>query len=236
MGLIALKTVLYYRRALSPLEGLRLIHESVKAFGNYRGEPLEYAFDEQTGMLERENVEMFTDHGMSFTAKHDASGKLLDEPLWTVDFNFYGERDAGSELHITPLLYEKSERSVKLVWDFLMYAVPKFVEATKPSLAMVNGLDEDEEEFEELPDILDLPEDSLPSFFTPWVYLGAEFLNPELKARLAKLPAYKSEAFQDGWIIQAVADYFSKPSPEFVKKLAEISGDKRIAYKQTPVD
>lgn len=74
-----------------------------------------------------------------------------------------------------------------------------------------------------LPSWRQIPEVGPPRIFTPVTYLGSQQLSDgELTKRLGSLPAWRSEAVGEGWILQASRLPWIPPSPEFIQALQAI--------------
>jgi hypothetical protein len=234
MSLEMLQASLYFHPAMEKAEALALVRRAYTGLGPYQGEPLAPAFPEEAAVIERGDMELFEEAGDTFTAKHAGMGRATGSRLWTMEFRFVSDyAPAWAEIQLDPALKEAEPNAIAAVWDFLLFAMPRFVESTSPSLAMANGADEEEELA--LPSGRRLPADGLPPWFTPWTYLGPDRLDAERREWLRSLPAHHSGPLGEGWLVQAVPDLFHDPDPAFLDALENAPGQ-RIGYRQASVE
>lgn len=59
------------------------------------------------------------------------------------------------------------------------------------------------------------PGSNLPEEFGPWTYVSGKGLTDQVRARLAALPAYASQALGDGWLVRAVEHPGAEPTEQF---------------------
>lgn len=238
MSMDMLKAILYFQPTISPENGLLAIKKAFYSFDNYLESPLTIAQSDME-ILEMGDVMASEDTGYRFSFKHEPMARMLGQRSWNITFRYLNDISPNtSEIRIIPMLGDLSEESNRVVFDFMLYALPRFVQAASPNLALMNGIDESEEwkdaeNERSLPIADSIQVSSLPPFFTPWVYLGANLLTEQRRFWLKDLRAFKTQPLGEGWLVQSVPDLYTQPSSEFVDQLKRAPESKPIGYRQT---
>lgn len=133
-------------------------------------------------------------------------------------------------LELETIAWVPGQAGIQLCWDVSLHILRPCLGTVEPDVAAVNGY-----QYSRLP----LPRGrelgdstSLPSLFTPWMFIGGARLDEGRRQRLLALPAFRVEPFGSGIIIQAVEDLSSDPDPRFIEALQEIPNPTPIQYLQ----
>ena len=224
MSMLSIEAKFYYQPLFSPKTALDRIVSGVEAIGAFAGLPLNPAPGD-AAKLESGNPEVL-ESGLTY--EHPRLGTFGDQASpWTMKFHHHAyDRLNLSVITTFAAIEPRDERGLKVAWDFCLHAWPRFVAGTDCRLALGNGDDDG------LPRSRDLCPGELPTFFTPWVFVGPDRLDEERRGRLAEIPAYATREFEGGWIVQAVPNLYAPIHPELREALRTIPNWKPIDYRQ----
>jgi hypothetical protein len=235
MAVSFIQSVLYFQPKLTRAEGMKAILRAFEGFGVYQGGGLVPLFPDDVSALASGDEERFSSMGECLEVEHVSMGTATGSDLWTLSFDWidYDDEPGGSEIHINPLLPEASKDAVLAVWKFMDSALRGFVLATKPSLAMANGLDE-REGMGDLPTVGQIKPGEWPPFLAPWTYLGPDRLTADKRRFLSQLPVHETGELDEGWLLRPVSDLLAEPDPRFLAALAGPANGRILGYRQTP--
>ena len=235
MNDISLLANLHFDSHVTKNNALSKIRASIEAFGNYLEEPLITAYLSQKGLLDGVDTARF-DKRPSYTARHKPMEKLTNTRLWTLKFRYIDNVAPDRvEIDIHPLLIDNIPSSIHAVWDLMIYALPKFVEATSPTHAFFFGLDDHvNEDFLPIGDNI-YPLQGIPRIFTPWMFISDKNITDKTQSWIQNIPAHTIKNIKGGWFIQVVSTLYDNPQKDFIEYLQNTPVG-RISYHQVIIN
>jgi hypothetical protein len=226
---------LYFQRAIKPREGLSLIRRAVETLGEYHGAPLRPYLPEQAEILTRMDLGAFEASGYLLILNHECLAAETGQSTFLVNVAY---SEPGRNITQIQIFFAMSLEGPDLarVWRCALEWMPVFVEATGPSLAVLNAIPDTEYHPDFLPPEAQVRPRAFPPFFVPWNYLGPERLDEERRRFLQSLPVANSAPFGEGWVLQVVRELTDRPSEGFLTLLARAPGESRVEYRQPEVD
>jgi hypothetical protein len=185
-------------------------------------------------MLATDDVAAFEAAGCLLILNHEGLAAEIGEPTFLVNIAYLEPAENITQIQMFFAL-SLGESLLVRVWHYALDWMPLFVEATAPSLAVLNAIPETEDHPDFLPSEKRVHPGAFPPFFGPWNYLGPDRLNEERRGFLQSLGAYNSRPFGEGWVLQVVGELQDRPSPNFLKRLSDPPEGLRLEYRQPEI-
>ncbi len=227
-------SALYFQRELDAREGLALIRRAVERLGEYHGAPLQPYVPAQAGILSGNDVDAFESNGYLLMLNHEGLAAETGQSTFLVNVTYV---EPGMNITQIQIFFAMSLNGLSLrrVWHYALDWMPLLVQATNPSLAVLNAIPETDTHPDYLPPEDEIRPRAFPPFFAPWNYLGPDRLNEERRHFLKSLSVPNSASFGEGWILQVIRELEDRPSKAFVDQLPKAPGASHVEYRQPEI-
>ncbi|MCA1816455.1 MAG: hypothetical protein LC746_08645 [Acidobacteria bacterium] len=232
MALINLQAALYFQPKPANADLLARVGAAIPAL-NERLRINLRALDDTAARILGGAEELFEESGNQFFLLYDEEKCFYGTNEWTLYVSFLDDYENATAVHVNPELPEPTEELTGFVWSRLLGIVKELIIQTEPSVAQINGLDE--EEGGQIVSPRTLRAGALPEFFTPYTYLDQSLLDPSAARKIEDAGAYSVERLASGWSIQFVENFNVEPPSRLIKTLRELNKARKPVYKQTPM-